>query len=184
MKFRFGHLALLAPFLLTGCIFHKKQAQPVRAFAPAISTVPKPEPVHPDLPESATTISEEPLDSTADADLPSKPVTHPHHPLTKPPLQAVDNPPTPATDLPAVSAMGQLSSGEPANLRYSVEESITSTEHGIDNIGRPLNDQEKKTAAQIREFLKQAKDALSAGDVIGARNLASKAKVLLTELNQ
>jgi hypothetical protein len=46
-----------------------------------------------------------------------------------------------------------------------------------------LNDQELKTSAQIREFLKQARAALATSDVDGANTLALKAKVLLTELN-
>ena len=61
--------------------------------------------------------------------------------------------------------------------------SIESTEKSLNGITRKLNDQEQKTAAQIREFLKQAREALTAGDVDGARNLAIKAKVLLDELH-
>jgi hypothetical protein len=49
-------------------------------------------------------------------------------------------------------------------------------------LNRSLNDQEQKTAAQIREFLKQAREALASGDVDGAHTLAAKAKVLLSEL--
>jgi hypothetical protein len=45
-----------------------------------------------------------------------------------------------------------------------------------------MSDQEQKTAAHIREFLKQAREALASGDVDGARTLAAKAKVLLGEL--
>ncbi len=62
--------------------------------------------------------------------------------------------------------------------------SIASTEHGLNAITRKLNDQEQKTAAQIREFLKQAKAALASGDVDGAHTLALKAQVLLGEINQ
>ena len=46
-----------------------------------------------------------------------------------------------------------------------------------------LTDAETKTAAQIREFLKQAREALATGDTDGAHTLANKAKVLLSELN-
>jgi hypothetical protein len=54
----------------------------------------------------------------------------------------------------------------------------------LNSIGRKLNDPETKTAAQIREYLKQARGALVSGDVDGARTLAAKAKVLLGELSQ
>jgi hypothetical protein len=182
MTLRAQHLAILVPFLLTGCLFHKKQPQPVQVMAPVASTAPKPETVHPDLPASATTIPPQPINTEADTSLPTKPVTHRRH-QAKPPQQTANLPP-PAADPPAVSAIGNLSTGEPSNLRSSIEESITSTDHGLNNIGRSLSAEEQKTATQIREFLKQAKDALAAGDLDGARTLASKAKALLSDLNQ
>ncbi len=61
---------------------------------------------------------------------------------------------------------------------------ISSTEKGVNSITRGLNDAETKTAAQIHEFLKQAREALASGDVDGAYKLAKKANVLLKELNQ
>jgi ribosomal protein S20 len=62
--------------------------------------------------------------------------------------------------------------------------SLTATERGLREIGRKLNDQEEKTAIQIREFVKQAHQALTTGDVDGANTLAAKAKVLLEELTK
>jgi flagellin-specific chaperone FliS len=38
--------------------------------------------------------------------------------------------------------------------------------------------------AQIKEYLKQAKEALNSGDVDGAHTLATKAKAVLTELSR
>lgn len=69
-------------------------------------------------------------------------------------------------------------------MRYETEQSIASVEHGLKDINRQLSDQDQKTATQIREFLKQARTALNAGDVDGAHTLALKAKVLLGELSQ
>jgi ribosomal protein S20 len=83
-----------------------------------------------------------------------------------------------------VSAIGQLSSGDASDLRQQTLNSITATERGLSGIGRRLNGQEQKTAAQIREFLKQARAALASGDVDGAHTLAAKAKVLLGELSE
>jgi hypothetical protein len=182
MKLRAQHLALLTPLLLTGCIFHKKQPQPVQVLAPVASTAPKPDTTHPVLPDSATTIPPQPISTEADTSLPVKPVSRHHHQPAKPPQQTA-NAPTPA-DPPAVSAIGNLSTGDPTDPRHWAEDSIASTDHDLNNIGRTLNSQEQKTAAQIREFLKQAKDALANGDIDGARTLAIKAKALLSELNQ
>ena len=61
---------------------------------------------------------------------------------------------------------------------------MAATERGLNGIKRELNDQEQKTAAQIREYLKQAKTALASGDVDGAHTLVAKAKVLLGELSR
>jgi len=86
--------------------------------------------------------------------------------------------------VPGVSAIGQLSSGDPTDLRRETVESIATIERGLIGINRQLSDAEQKTAVQIREYLKQAREALETGDVDGAHTLAAKAKVLLSELNQ
>jgi hypothetical protein len=83
-----------------------------------------------------------------------------------------------------VSAIGELSGGASGDQRSQTEEVINSTEKGVNGITRSLSDSEAKTAAQIHEFLKQAREALASGDVDGALTLAKKAKVLLNELNQ
>jgi ribosomal protein S20 len=85
---------------------------------------------------------------------------------------------------PGVSAIGQLSSGDPAEFRRQTENDIAATERGLKSINRSLNDQEQKTAAHIRDFLKQARQALASGDVDGAHTLTAKAKVLLSELSR
>jgi hypothetical protein len=90
---------------------------------------------------------------------------------------ASNNPPS------EVSASGQFSA-QASNVSVETSDSITQTERGLNGITRKLNDQEQKTSAQIREYLKQAKAALNTGDVDGAHNYAQKAKVLLNELTQ
>ena len=93
------------------------------------------------------------------------------------------NPQVASNETPAVPAIGTLSTGDPPNVRQQTDDSIESTEKALNGINRKLNDQEQKTVAQIREFLKQAREALTARDVDGAHNLAIKAKVLLDELH-
>jgi len=63
-------------------------------------------------------------------------------------------------------------------------DSIAATERQLNGIDRVLSKQEQKTARQVREFLKQAREALNSGDVDGAHTLAAKARVLLGELTQ
>jgi hypothetical protein len=88
------------------------------------------------------------------------------------------------TESPVVPAIGQLSSGAASNLRRDTLSSIDATEHGLNGVTRALSDPEQKTAALIREDLKQARAALDSGDVDGARTLVAKARVLLAELSQ
>jgi hypothetical protein len=120
-----------------------------------------------DLPDEA---SDQPLATDADME-PARPV------------QQAANTPEPA-ETPGVSAIGQLSSGEPSDLQLETSDWIAATERGLNGLGRRLSGQELKTAAQIREYLKQAREALISGDVDGAHTLAAKAKVLLSELSQ
>jgi hypothetical protein len=179
--------------LCKGCDQKKPKAQ-TQTLAPPILDVPpaKPATVSPaDLPPPVIGDTE-PKPAPAETaskppEPPKKPVHHPKKPATpaantQTTQEAANVNPAPA-GAPAVSAIGQLSAGDSGDLRTVTEDTIASTEKGMNGITRSLNDAETKTAAQIREFLKQAREALHTGDVDGAHTLAVKAKVLLTELN-
>lgn len=186
-------VGLLLPFALTAC-FHKTQVAKNQPLAPAIIDAPLPTPPSPPTdvaPRVDTTPKTQPAQNTTPPPKPQeKPARHPpRHPKTttdttvkQPEQVAAATPPAPSE----VSAIGQLSlsPGNSSDMKSETEQSIASTEHGLKDITRPLSDQEQKTAGQIREFLKQAHTALTAGDVDGAHTLALKAKVLLTEIAQ
>jgi hypothetical protein len=178
---------LLLPLLVAGCD-HKDKAQPPQALAPPIVDAPPPKPV---------TVAKEDLpppvvgDPTPPKPVDTKPVEPPKKPVHKQPKKpAATTPQTDATVVPppsvtpSVSAAGQLSGGGSADLKSETEDSINSTEKGVNAVTRPLSDSELKTVGQIRDFLKQAREALGTGDVEGAQTLVKKAKVLLAELNQ
>ncbi len=176
-------VALLLPLLLTGCFHKTDQVQNQPLAPPVVDTPPPaPAPAPENLPPPVVSVPpSQPAQQTAPAPKPAeKPAKHPNHrakPDTKPVEQASNTP-------PAVPAVGQLSSGDPSDLRNQTEDSIASTERGLKDINRQLSDQEQKTVAQVKEFLKQARTALTTGDVDGAHTLAVKAKVLLGEINQ
>lgn len=177
MKLSARGAAWLVPLLLTGCFHHKTQVAQNQPMAPPIEDTPasKPEPAN--LPPPVVTIPEQPQQQQ---------ITPPPEPVKKPPHRkkpANPNPQVASSGMPAVSAIGVLGAGDPANVRQQADALIQQTEKGLNGITRPLNEQEQKTAALIREYIKQAKDALTAGDVDGAHNLATKAKVLLEELH-
>jgi hypothetical protein len=171
-----GWLLLL---VLTGCFHHKTQLAQNQPLAPPIEDTPppKPEAAPTNLPPPEVTLPEQtqPLQIPQPPEPVKKPARH-----KKP---ANTNTQIAANGTPEVSAIGTLSTGDPPNLRQQTDDSIVSTEKSLNGITQKLNDQQQKTAAQIREFLKQAREALMAGDVDGAHTLALKAKVLLDELH-
>jgi hypothetical protein len=177
MKTLFKSVLWLVPLMLTACV-HKTQQAQVQPLAPPIVDAPLPAPqASPtDLPPPVVTTpptQQQTADTTPPASTPDKPAKKPvHHP----------KPTEVAANGPSVSAIGQLSPGDPSDQRGQTEQLISTTEQGLKSINRPLNDQEQKTVSQIREFLKQARTALGTGDVDGAHTLALKAKVLLGEI--
>jgi len=169
--------AWLLPLLLAGC-HHKAQIAQNLPLAPVIEEPPPQLHLPPpnDLP---------PPEATATVQQPAPVITQPKEPGKKPahhkkPVNT--NTQQASIASPVVSAIGQLTTGDPADLRQQTDSSIEATEKSLNGINRTLSDQETKTAAQIREFLKEARAALLAGDVDGAHTLAIKAKVLLDEL--
>ena len=179
MKLGARSAAWLLPFLLTGCFHRKAQVAQNQPLPPPIedSTAPKPEPA-PNLNPPVVTIPEQPIQQQ---------IPPPPEPVKKPPKHRrspnTNTQVASAGPPPAVPAGGNFSTGDPTNSRQQTDASIEQTEKTLNGITRKLNDQEQKTAAQIREFIKQAREALTAGDINGAHILAEKAKVFLDELH-
>ena len=176
--------------LTQGCDKKAQKAQ-TQTLAPPIVDTPLPQPAtvsKADLPPPV--IGEPQPAKPATKDETKPPVEAPKKPVHRRPKPSVPAPaaapmqeaanPAPAT---SVSAIGELSGGASGDLRSETMDTITATEKGVNGISRTLSDSELKTAAQIHEFLKQAREALNTGDVDGAHTLVLKAKVLLAELN-
>lgn len=166
--------AFLSLSILLAACSHKTNPPQTQTIAPPVSTSPKPNPEPVVLSSAANAIPAPPLPEL-------KPAAHSHKPArqTKP---AAVNTQQASSGSGGVSAIGQLSSGEPYDQRSRTSDAIIAIERGLNGLHRKLSNQDQKTAAQIREFLKQARTALASGDVDGAETLAAKAKVLLAEL--
>ncbi len=102
-------------------------------------------------------------------------------------------PPTETADVAAnsepaaASPIGQLTpvdTPEQAQKGKDTGDLINKTEDGLNSIKRQLSTQEQETVSQIRAFLSKARTALTNQDYDGAYILATKAKVLLDELNK
>jgi len=170
----------LLPLLLSGCVEHKTQQAQVEPLAPPIVDAPPPKTTVPtDLPPPVV---------NAPQTAPAAPAPEPREQPEPTPVHKKPAPAKPveqaSNDTSGVSAIGQLSTGDPADIRLQTVNSINATERALREIGRKLSEQEQKTAIQIREFVKQAREALTSGDVDGANTLAAKAKVLLQELTR
>ena len=104
--------------------------------------------------------------------------------------QASAQAPTPqqaAAGVGTGSPIGQLTTGDSASGEKSKHETadlMSETQQGLNGIKRSLSTEEKATVAQIRNYLKQAQQALDTGDTFGANLLATKAKTLLDELTK
>jgi hypothetical protein len=185
MKLPVRSAAWLLPFLLTGCFelpFHKTQPPQARKLAPRLQPSQAIQLVDIELPPADTVITAYTVfNIREEAQTIQQPMRRRRSPNMEDPA-AIPEPAAPSN--PAVSAIGQLSSGDPANSRQQTENSIADIERRLNSFNRTLNDSERKTADHIREFLKQAREALATGDVEGAHTLAAKAQVLLTELTK
>jgi hypothetical protein len=184
MNMRARNVAWLLPFFLSACFhFHKNQTQQDQLFAPPLANLPRPPLEHPDLPEEALTIPAQPLATESDMEQEDVPPARRRKPA-KPAAQQSATPSAAPEESTGVSAIGTLSTGEPSDMRGDINDSIAGTERGLNGLGRNLNAQEQKTAAQIRSYLKQAREALVSADMDGASTLAAKARVLLNELRR
>jgi hypothetical protein len=192
--------ALPLLLLFSGCTHQSNQAQNQPLAPPIVDTPPVKTPPPTDLPPPVVTPPQPPpATSTSNSTPPTQPAPKPKHKKPAPkPAEGTDNSQTASNstqtppsgqqasngDASGVSAIGQLSTGDPSDMRSQTENSITATEKGLKDLSRKLSDQEEKTAEQIREDIKEAKKALTTGDIDGAQTLAAKAKLLLAELTQ
>jgi Spy/CpxP family protein refolding chaperone len=109
-------------------------------------------------------------------------------PVTSAPATvAVVAPAAPSDPAPSEAAkLGALGSGGDANPRHQqdVADRISAVEKRLTDMPAAVQDREQKQIAKVRLFTKEASDALKAGDVDGARILATKAELLLDDLTK
>lgn len=87
---------------------------------------------------------------------------------------------------PETAAIGSLSLGGVANPRAQQEAAdlIGSIEKRLNGLSAQKAEAEKQQVSRIRNFQRQAQDALNSGDVEGAKTLATKARLLLDDLEK
>ncbi|WP_263368763.1 hypothetical protein [Edaphobacter bradus] len=166
--------------VLSGCR-HKTHLAPLpQILAPVeLADVPRPE--------------NQPMIEPPEVKLPPMPIAaagaHPRRERKRPKIvAAVPVPAAPAESEPQqeVSAIGSLSTGGDSSPRSQQEaaEMIAAIEKRLNGLPSQTAEAQKTQISKIKNFQKQAQDALTSGDIEGAKTLATKAKLLLDDLEQ
>lgn len=180
--------------IIAGCKHKRAPVIPAAATAPPppTSTIEQASAPLPDVPPPGTPAVVPPNEQE------EKPVQKPKHPAhrrksaTDAPGKdqaAKDSTPQQAAEAETAPAspIGQITtSGDSVTMpsEQQIRDTIGTTEKGLDNLKRAFTPSEKETIVQIRAFLKKARMALQQNDLEGAQTLATKAKVLLSELTR
>jgi ribosomal protein S20 len=105
----------------------------------------------------------------------------PKAPVPEPVQIAAVAPPSPEE-----TAIGALTAGGEANPQTKQEAAdlITSSEKRLNSLPAQKAEDEKAQVSKVKNFLKDAQEALKTGDAEGAKTLATKAKLLLDDLEK
>ena len=92
----------------------------------------------------------------------------------------------PAGPTPEETAIGALSSGGDSNpkAQQDAADLIAAIEKRLNALPVQKVDSEKAQISKIKNFQRQAQEALTSGDAEGAKTLATKAKLLLDDLEK
>jgi hypothetical protein len=100
----------------------------------------------------------------------------------------VTPPPTPEPEPAPVETakLGELAPGGDTNpqQQQQVAGKIAAVEKRVNGLPAAVADREQKQIAKVKLFLKEANDALKSGDVEGARILATKADLLVDDVQK
>jgi len=186
----------MALLLLSGCTKKKPTAITV-APPPAPQATPTPEQVPPAAqdtqtqsqgtppPETSPTPSEAEAQPTPSE---TKPATKPRPPAKKPtetarnskPKIVVKPEPEPSSTSGTISP--SISSRDATQEQSTTDQLLQKTENNLNGIKRQLSPDEQAIVNQIRDYMKQSREATRQNDLVRARNLAVKAQLLCDEL--
>jgi len=164
---------------LSGCR-HRANLPPLPQILAPVELVEVPEPDLPLIPPARINMPPTPIAASA---------THPHRERRRPVVKAAVTPPASSETDPEAAetaAIGALSTGGDSSPRSQQEaaEMIASIEKRLNGLGAMISEDQKAQISKVRNFQKQAQDALSSGDVEGAKTLATKAKLLLDDIEK
>jgi ribosomal protein S20 len=102
-------------------------------------------------------------------------------PVTPEPVQVAS-----AAPPPEETAIGALTAGGEASpqTKQDATDLIASSEKRLNALSAQKAEEEKAQVSKVKNFLKDAQEALKSGDAEGAKTLATKAKLLLDDLEK
>ncbi len=164
--------------LVTGCRHKAKVAAPPPLPPPSpVALVPAPE-----SPTRVQPLPVTPLPTPAAQPQPKKKKKKPVvvTPVAPPPAEVALNTPPP----PPVDVVGSLTAGGDAApaAKQKASTAINDVEKQLAGLSAATLEAQRDGVTRVKNFLRQAHDALRSGDAEGALTLASKAKVLLDDL--
>lgn len=183
-----GFVAMFLCATLTGCLFQKQKVPPLppQAQTPNIYVPPPDEAKLPPMQSDPPPTLTDAKPAAASEAKPKKRVKKPSTPAT-PVTTAPTSVPAASEPPPSEAAtLGALAPGGNSNPReqQEVANKIAAVEKRVGELPGAILDREQKQIAKIRLFLKEASDALKGGDVDGAKILATKADLLVDDVQK
>ena len=183
-------MAVVLCLLLMGLGCEKKPVRAVPAvLAPTIETEPQAVPAPPP-PANDNANVPPPTPANEPQANQQKPKPKPHKPVPRRPVQAPQQPsvteaPRVETPKPADNS-AQITADVPRaavqSQRQNTENLLRNSEGKLGHISRTLGESEQGMLRQARNYIAQSNQALQAGDIERAYNLAVKASLLANEL--
>lgn len=183
-------LALCLMLIGSGCAKKPVRAVPA-VLAPSIETEPQPIP-QPQQPPDDNASAPQPAPASEPAANKQKPKPKPRRPAPRKPVQAPQQPaaveapkqetprPTPTDNSAQITA--DVPRAAVQSQRQNTENLLRSSEGKLSHITRAMGDSEQGMMRQARNYIAQSNQALQAGDIERAYNLAVKASLLASEL--
>jgi hypothetical protein len=173
--------ALILCLALGGCRHKTLWVPPASVTAPVeLEELPPPEnqPVIAEIPPPQIVPVQPPLPPRRAPK--KKPVPAPKEAQTAPPTQVA------SAAEPAALAIGSLTTGGDSvpQTQQQARDLIGAIEKRIADLPRNVASQQKSQLRQVNRFLKQAQQALDAGDAEGAVTLATKARLIMDDIEK
>ncbi len=174
-------LALGLTLLAAGC--HKKPAKTTPpAPVPAIQTQPQPEAVPEPAPSQNPSAVSQPEPSAVPRPEAPKPKPKRRKPISRPPAQPAAAEPVKPAPTNSVQITADVPRAAVQSQTQNTEQLLRSSQDTLAHITRSLGEGEQAMLRQARDYIVESNQALQAGDVERAYNLAVKASLLANEL--